>query len=421
MGSSSSKSDTYATSNNIPATTTAKEVSDVPISTTKTINSTLPSSASAINQLMEELKVLQQNTLEWKKPKTGESCSHMHVENWSGIFMCSGCQTKVTDADKIQSETEAMNKLGVEDLSEPGDSVNRGVTIAFLVAFCEAFDLYEVTTGDVLRDFIVPMTSGSRCRFVELDVMQKSGVVGPATTFISHCNKALFGDLVAALCDGGADQTRRVWPDIFTVRQWPSSKSDLHFELVIEQCPSFMVVCPSIEEVRNMILDDASSRRFHASANTRVPFFRIWCLYEIFCAAHFGKPIAMKCGRCRLEGPAGQRVISFESDIARATLMHMGFAINVYNAEATVASDRAMIFDKILSFEGGVAGFNVRVRGVTVGALAASKHPALQCAACGDAAAMAAVRERAEEFFPLAAAGGFLAVVEGQAHVQHCK
>jgi len=192
--------------------------------------------------------------------------------------MCSGCHTEVRDAEIIRRETAAMNKLGEEDLSEPKDSVNRGVTIAFLVAFCQTFDLYEVTTGEVLRDFIVPLTSGSRCRFVELDAMQKSGVVGRATTFISHCNKALFGDLVAALCDGGADLTRRVWPDIFTVRQWPSSKSDLHFELVIEQCPSFMVVCPSIVEVRNMTDADVLSRRFPASAKAGVPFFRIWCL-----------------------------------------------------------------------------------------------------------------------------------------------
>jgi len=160
----------------------------------------MSSFASAINQLMEELKDLQRNTLEWRKPKAGELCRHMHVEWWSGIFMCSGCNKKITDPDIFHSEKEKMVKIGKYDNSKPEDSVNRGVTIAFLVAFCETFELYEVTTGDVLRDFIVPMTSGSRCRFVELEVMQKSGVVGPATTFISHCNKALFGDLVAALC-----------------------------------------------------------------------------------------------------------------------------------------------------------------------------------------------------------------------------
>jgi hypothetical protein len=122
----------------------------------------------------------------------------------------------------------------------------------------------------------------------------------------------------------------------------------------------------------------------------------------------------MKGGSCRLDGLAGQRVINFHSDVDM--LENMKFAIDVENAEATIPSDRTMIFDKILDFEGGVAGFNSRVSGVIVGALAACEHPALQCAACGDAAAMAVVRARPEEFFHVAAAGGFLAVMEGQAH-----
>ena len=159
---------------------------------------------------------------------------------------------------------------------------------------------------------------------------------------------------------------------------------------------------------------DMLSRRFPASAKARVPFFRIWCLYEIFYAAHFGKPIAMKGGSCRLNGLAGQRVMSFQSD--KEMLKNMYYAIDVEKADATVASDRTMIFDKILSFEGGVAGFNSRVRGVISGARAARKYPALQCAACGDAAAIAEVRMRPEVFFRAAAAGGFLAVMKGQTH-----
>jgi len=242
--------------------------------------------------------------------------------------------------------------------------------------------------------------------------MQKSGVVGPATTFISHCNKAKFGVLVAALCDGGADLTRRVWVDIFTVRQWPSSKNDLHFEVVIEQCPSFMVISPSLEEVRNMNESDMLSRRFPAAAKAQVPFFRIWCLYEIYYAAKFDKPIGMKGGSCQLEeGCEGQQpIMSFESD--EDMLYNMSFAIDVDQAEATVASDKDMIFEKINSFEEGMAGFNGRVRGVIAGAKTACSHPELVCASCGDAAAKAVIREQAEEYFAVAAAGGFLTVLE---------
>ena len=97
---------------------------------------------------------------------------------WGDKFMCSGYNQEVTDPDRVSSEKEVSKRLGLEDPSSPADSVNRDVTIAFLVAFCQTFNLNEVTTGEVLRNFVVPFTSGSRCRFVELEAMQKSGVVG---------------------------------------------------------------------------------------------------------------------------------------------------------------------------------------------------------------------------------------------------
>ena len=362
--------------------------------------------------LMNELSELNVKTEYWKKPKSGETCRHVHVMCWDDKFMCSGCNQEVTDPNRVSSEKEISKRLGAEDLSTPADSVNRGLTIAFLVAFCQTFNLYEVTTGEVLRNFVVPFTFVKRCRFVELEAMQKSGVVGEANTFISHCNKAPFGTLIAALCDGGADMTRRVWVDIFAVRQWPSSKSDLHFERVIAQCPSFMMVCPSSPEVTQMSEVDIRNRRFPAAVKKRVPFFRIWCLFELHYAAIMGKPIVIKGGSFRLEEAEGRQVLRFEADWRMLTSMY--YAIEVNEAEATVAADKAMIFKKILSYDKGFDGFNSRVRGVIVGAREACAHPDLLCAACGDAAAMTVVREQAENFFTIAAAGGFECVVEGQ-------
>eukprot|EP00597_Dinobryon_sp_UTEXLB2267_P016004 CAMPEP_0170111660 /NCGR_PEP_ID=MMETSP0020_2-20130122/8618_1 /TAXON_ID=98059 /ORGANISM="Dinobryon sp., Strain UTEXLB2267" /LENGTH=229 /DNA_ID=CAMNT_0010337253 /DNA_START=902 /DNA_END=1591 /DNA_ORIENTATION=+ len=149
---------------------------------------------------------------------------------------------------------------------------------------------------------------------------------------------------------------------------------------------------------------DMLSRRFPAAAKAQVAYFRIWCLYEIFYAAKFNKPIGMKCGGRQ------KSILSFESD--DIMLGKMYFAIDVVQAEATVPSDRNMIFDKILSYEEGIAGFNGRVRGVIIGARMACHHPVLVCASCGDAAAMAVVREQSEEYFAVAAAGGFLTVLE---------
>ena len=74
------------------------------------------------------------------------------VEFLEEYFICSGCHQKVL-VDRVFSE-----------------SIFSGFKLEL-----QAFQGY---TGEVMRDFIVPMTNGSRCRFVELEVMLKSGVVG---------------------------------------------------------------------------------------------------------------------------------------------------------------------------------------------------------------------------------------------------
>ena len=80
-------------------------------------------------------------------------------------------------------------------------------------------------------------------------------------------------------------------------------------------------------------------------------------------AAMESKTVVMKGGRCRLERPSwwspiGQKVMRFEADEKFWITFLM---VNVNRAEASVASDRSMIFDKILSYEGGVAGFNTEI------------------------------------------------------------
>ena len=54
--------------------------------------------------------------------------------------------------------------------------------------------------------------------------------VGPAKTFISYAQQGSWGDLVAAILDGGADFNRKVWLDIFALCNSNSSeKSDVGF------------------------------------------------------------------------------------------------------------------------------------------------------------------------------------------------
>ena len=89
--------------------------------------------------------------------------------------------------------------------------------------------------------------------------MVASGVVGPAKTFVSHCWGDSWGDLVAAVSDG-ADENRRVWVDIFVVRQWPCGASDLDFVSMIHNCSSFLLVCPSLDEIAKMSIAEQYSK-----------------------------------------------------------------------------------------------------------------------------------------------------------------
>ena len=58
---------------------------------------------------------------------------------------------------------------------------------------------------------------------------------------MSHCWGALFGDLVAAAAHYSPPH-RRVWIDLFAVRQWPGNVADLAFEGVVKRCKSVALV-----------------------------------------------------------------------------------------------------------------------------------------------------------------------------------
>jgi hypothetical protein len=120
-----------------------------------------------------------------------------------------------------------MNRLGDEDKSDLADVMNRGVTIAFLVEFCRAFDLWDVSIKNTIRDYVIPMTSETRCRFVDLHIFKKyPGVVGRASTYVITSVESKFGALVAGISEGEADPNRRVCLFGFAARQWPCSKND---------------------------------------------------------------------------------------------------------------------------------------------------------------------------------------------------
>ena len=344
-------------------------------------------------------------------------CDHLFLELWGNDFVCYDCATrksspKFTNDEVCQKEHEWRFRLGDNDDSLPVDGIDRGVSIQFLVDFCNAFNLWKVTTRNVRRHYILPMTSNLRCRFVDIPDVKNSGVVGKAVTFVSHSWGANFGDLVAALSDG-ADLTRIVWLDIFAVRQWPTSKPDHDFEAVIRQCSSFLVLCPSLSEVEKATKRQLLSHQIPSEMQSQIPFFRLWCLWEIFSAAKSeGVNIVMKGGSCEAVNSPDSLTTTYRFQSNERMLRNILATVDANDATATNPFDRLRMLSQIDSLEGGLIGFNAVIRGAMTGAEATCSSPVLQCAACGDAAAVETVLRAPERFVHSVASGGFSALLE---------
>eukprot|EP01036_Dinobryon_divergens_P032438 gene32438-42026_t len=421
-----------------------------------------PSDAN-YDSLMGKLNALLDAGEKWRKcyhseTEHGEQC---FVELWRSplndtvALMCTDCAsykaiTAETMPEKFEYERRRMDEDREKYDFEPRNSANRGLTVGFLVEFCRNFDLWKVPTGRVRRDYIIPMTKDFRCRFVDLPVMQESDIVGLADIFISFSNATLFGDLIAAISDG-ADYRRRVWIDIFAVMQWPSAKSDLHFDKVIRRCPKFLSICPSVEAVGKQINISGVSE-LSKEDKKMIPYFRVWCLYEIFHAAILKKeqdkerqlislrPISM--GSTKLIGdglnnvykstdieskgseglPHPIRTILFKTGscefnpdgshffkVDKKMLSDLIKYIDINNADATSEDDKKWIFNQIetrYSSNGGVAKLNNLVIGVLTTAKILDSDPILECAVRGKSLAEEAIHSRPELYILNAVRGG---------------
>eukprot|EP01036_Dinobryon_divergens_P030276 gene30276-39496_t len=371
----------------------------------------------------KEKELLSQLDQSWVKVRRqwaqrSDPCTHMHMENYGaeseglqGVkFHCSRCNKEIKEPAKVAQEKEIMQHLGNQDNSIPEDSAMRGLTIGFVLLLCEKFDLWKWTTRDVLYKFVVPLTSEKRCRFVDLPMFKLSGaeVVGLADTFISHCNMAPFGAMVAGVSDGGVNLQRKIWIDIFAVRQWPSTKHDLHFETVIGKCKSCVVICPSLPLVHCGVRDLSN---LHEDIKKQIPFFRAWCIYEVFYAAHYEKVLVVKGGSHHQI--RDNREFVFIPNPGMLTKMSQ--AMHIDTAETSNPSDSKMIFQKIEGYRrygGGVDGLNKKVKDVILSAYDTVRYPVLHSAACGDTASMAVLRESPEMYLENVIRGGYISLLK---------
>ena len=163
----------------------------------------------------------------------------------------------------------------------------RGVTIEYLISFTNEHDCWNWPTSQVVSEKIKPMTAEAQCRFTDLPEVRATGAVGPAITFACHCWSAKWGLLVAALADG-ADPQRRVWVDVFAVRQWPDNAADLCFSEVVSKCRSLVVVAQAHQTTRradhltclgDLTIEQMKARQSHLlplDVQRSIPYLRIW-------------------------------------------------------------------------------------------------------------------------------------------------
>eukprot|EP01036_Dinobryon_divergens_P032816 gene32816-42482_t len=303
-----------------------------------------------------------------------------------------------------------MNKLGEEDDSNVADTMDRGVTIAFLVKFCTFFSLWDVSIEDTRRKYIVPMTSEKRCRFVDLPILKEdkeTEVVGRADTYILCTRQSKFGDLVTSISDG-ADPKRKVWLDLFASRQWPCSKTDFFIEYAIQHCPSFLVFCPDPAELVNC--SDVSA--LPAAVKAKVPFFRLWCLYQIYFAAICsGVSIVVRCGRHELVDD-GKNGISEQFKHSSKILTDLvGFMDNnnmFQLASVTFAADMESLEKKLVDLDSDPAKMNIKLRSIVRAAVETSGDTILHNAACGDEIAKNQVLYRPRDYVHKIAIAGYI-------------
>ena len=375
-------------------------------------------------------------------------CVHRHIDTWDGgaNWHCMACKAAIENAKRIAEVKAAMQKAIAGDTAafgpdpHPGGnaesldksaaaSYGRGVTVEWLIAFTDEHELWDdVPTWVVQQRFIKPLTEAARCRFTDLPEMQNAAcadgttkVVGPADVFMSHTWGAPWGDLVAAASDH-ASATRRVWIDLFAVRQWPGNVADLEFSGVVARCTAMIVVCTSNQpEIHEQCPQEgwggiAAISEMPAPAKKKVAFARVWCLVELDAALRAAVPVVMKIGRVRQHGKKFKNQWGmdetyripgkhfgalrdlganrgFEGDKLMA--LQLTFLVDVEQAEATVVQDRDRIIANVRAAPGGAAALNSLVMGAIKGAEEnlswtndGSEDPGLMSAACGDMEAL---------------------------------
>jgi hypothetical protein len=243
-----------------------------------------------------------------------------------------------------------------------------GIQIDFLLFLTWELSLWDWKTSEVVQFLVKPATEKhGRCRFAELPLVRR--FMGPATVFASHCWGGKWGDLVAAVC-AGADARRVVWIDVFAVRQWPGNGADLDVRGVIARCRAAVVAVAPVEgklATEDSMMSQSDQEIFMASAEytegaaKKLPFFRLWCLAEIFAVMQASKGLVFRGVTMAAVDWQDRQVLLAgntppEKEKIMRALQNCSRMVNFETAECAVAADHERETAAVLEATAGVGG-----------------------------------------------------------------
>ena len=357
----------------------------------------------------------------------GKPCHHEYAKGFDPS-KCASCGQHLGE-DRASAELAYAERAREADraaqLSDIPHSVMQhscGVRIDWLLAFTFDHDCWDWPTWRVNRDIIKPATRMNRDRYAHLPDVRI--FTGPAQVFVSHSWGAKWGDLVLAACDG-AQMDRRVWIDLFAVRQWPGREADLDFPSVITKCKALLLVMSMNPELASsdVLGWDFLATESGAEFQRENALFRLWCIAEVSAAIVSNVPLLVKCGYAHVadeltQPPSnymgGFKTFKYETSGCEQMLRNLSRS-NVVRCENARCSERVDFIREmkaIRSMKGGCAKINTMVNDALREAYETARlHlPGLDAVLCGELCGQSSTNE-ASKVFELAATGDHVELI----------
>lgn len=231
------------------------------------------------------------------------------------------------------------------------------------------------------------------CRFLDLPFVTE--FAGAASVFVVHSWAGNWGSLVAAAAQHSPPD-RRVWVDVLAIRQWdtdangkPVASTSMVIDAlvpVMSSCQGVLFVMESNSSVAQLNFDNAETNNFDASnlfsptTLSKIPFFRLWCVFEMCMAAALQLPVVMKVGFANTLG-------QFVSSQARDTLQNLFLLIDTEHAKTTNPEDHTAIMatmSRMPGIQGSMDNINNLIKVMVTQSLMWILEPALMAAALGN-------------------------------------